>query len=165
MCHILIADDEIQSTRLLFNTLFSSRVKAGEWRLSYAQDGHDAMLALQEEPDIEVVVTDLAMPGSDGFGVMDFVQRHFPLIPVIVCSGYGDMPNIRKAMNLGAFDFLIKPFTGQDFESTITLALTKSTTDTSTLKRLQLAIAMDYAAQRHISDLYIRGAHVQSVRQ
>lgn len=118
------------------------------------------MLALMDNGDISVVVTDLAMPGSDGFEVMRFVQRRFPLIPVIVCSGYSDMPNIRKAMNLGAFDFLIKPFVASDFEATVSRAMAKAHADASTLKRLQTAVDLDFLTQRYIADLHHQGAYV-----
>jgi len=75
----------------------------------FAHNGVQALEKLKERPDIDIVVTDLNMPEMDGLTLLSELNQINLPFKTIVISGYGDLKNIRNAMNLGAFDFLTKP--------------------------------------------------------
>ena len=68
-------------------------------------------LALLESKRVDIIITDLYMPGMDGFAVLERVQEQYSEIPVIVITGYGTLESAVKALHLGAYDFILKPFT------------------------------------------------------
>jgi signal transduction histidine kinase len=85
----------------------------------FAHDGVEALTALEADQDVDLVVTDINMPRMDGLALLQKLQETDGTPSTIVVSAYGDMTNIRTAMNRGAFDFLIKPIDFLDFETTI----------------------------------------------
>ena len=102
---------------------FRRLIRSGEYELFFAHNGLEALQTLEEDKEIGVVMTDINMPQMDGLALLDAVKqlnaKPGHLVKAIVVSAYGDMENIRTAMNRGAFDFLIKPIEFGDVETTI----------------------------------------------
>lgn len=120
---ILIADDE-QDLELLIRQRFRKQIRDKVFEFSFAHNGAEALEKLRQDPEIELVLSDINMPVMDGLELLGKIKElHSNIQPVIV-SAYGDMTNIRTAMNRGAFDFLTKPIDFQDFETTVTKTLT-----------------------------------------
>jgi len=115
---VLMVDDEPDLEHLVTQK-FRRRIRAGELRFHFAKDGRDALEKLREHPDIEVVVTDLNMPNMDGLQLLLEIRARHPLVKAVIVSAYGDLANIRGAMNRGAYDFLTKPLDFGDFEQTV----------------------------------------------
>ena len=85
----------------------------------FAHDGLEALQTLEQNPDVDMVVSDINMPGMDGLSLLAKLQEAEDKKSTIIVSAYGDMSNIRTAMNRGAFDFLTKPIDFGDLETTI----------------------------------------------
>lgn len=115
---ILFLDDE-PDMELLVRQRFRRQVRDGQYELHFALDGRRGLDELKQGAAFDVIVTDLNMPGMDGLSFLGQVPELDPLVRVVVLSAYGDMPNIRAAMNRGAFDFLGKPIDFDDLQATI----------------------------------------------
>src|SRR5262249_21434978 len=85
----------------------------------FARDGVEALAALEANSDVALVVTDINMPRMDGLSLLAKLQESEDRVSTIIVSAYGDMSNIRTAMNRGAFDFVTKPIDFADLEKTI----------------------------------------------
>lgn len=118
MLKILVVDDEPDVSQLV-RQKFRRRMRQGELDFVYAYDGVEALDALEEHSDIDIVLTDINMPRMDGLTLLAEMNKQDRLLKAIVISAYGDLDNIRKAMNQGAFDFLMKPINLNDLEITI----------------------------------------------
>ena len=118
--HILVVDDE-PDMELLVRQKMRRQMRKGEYKLDFALNGIEALEKLTEESgqDIEMVVTDINMPKMNGLELLAEIAKRKPQIRSIVVSAYGDMDNIRTAMNLGAFDFVTKPVDFDDLRATI----------------------------------------------
>jgi class 3 adenylate cyclase len=119
---VLIVDDE-PSVEVLMRQRFRKQIRDASHQLVFARDGMDALEKLREHPDTDVVLSDINMPRMDGLTFLARVGEVNPLVKVIIVSAYGDMGNIRVAMNRGAFDFLVKPFDFEDLQATLNKAL------------------------------------------
>src|SRR4028119_889549 len=119
---ILFVDDEPDLESLIYQK-FRKKIRTEEWQLFFAPNGVQALEKLKERPDIDIVVTDLNMPEMDGLTLLSELNQINLPFKTIVISGYGDLKNIRNAMNLGAFDFLTKPIDFQDLEITLNKTL------------------------------------------
>lgn len=115
---ILAVDDEPQFERLL-KQRFRRKLKAGDYELLFASHGKAALSILEEDETIDLLMTDINMPEMDGLSLIAELKKIRPNLKTIVVSAYGDLLNIRKAMNLGAFDFVTKPIDFADLETTI----------------------------------------------
>lgn len=115
---ILVIDDE-QDMESLINQRFRKQIRDNVFAFEFARNGVEALEKLGQFNDIHLVVTDINMPGMDGLTLLHRVNEINRPIVSLVVSAYGDMKNIRNAMNAGAFDFLTKPFDFADFETTI----------------------------------------------
>ncbi len=85
----------------------------------FARDGVEALSTLAENPDVDFVLSDINMPRMDGLSLLAKLQEAEEKISTVIVSAYGDMANIRTAMNRGAFDFLMKPIDFADLELTL----------------------------------------------
>lgn len=147
---ILIVDDEAD-VELLIRQRFRREMREGAYDFRFARNGSEALAAVNTDPGIEVVLTDINMPVMDGLTLLSHLQERPNSPGTVIVSAYGDMPNIRAAMNRGAFDFLTKPIDFEDFEVTVqkTLAqvrrLREAAADRNRLVALErdLAIAAD----------------------
>ncbi|MDX1578481.1 MAG: SpoIIE family protein phosphatase [Gemmatimonadota bacterium] len=115
---LLIVDDE-PDLELLMRQHFRKRIRSGELEVTFASDGREALTKLEEDPRIEMVLTDIRMPVMDGLAFLGELTDLDRAVKAVVVSAYGDFGNIRTAMNRGAFDFLIKPIDFADLEATI----------------------------------------------
>lgn len=115
---ILVVDDEPSIDRL-YTQRFRHEIASGEWKFIFAHDGLEALQKLRETPDVAVLLVDLNMPQMDGLTFLGELAKLHLAGKAVVVSAYGDMKNIRAAMNRGAFDFLCKPVDFQDVETTI----------------------------------------------
>jgi len=115
---ILVIDDE-PDMELLIRQRLRHELRAGRYELRFARDGASGLDALRDYPEVDVVMTDINMPGMDGLTFLARAPEVNPWVRVVVVSAYGDMPNIRTAMNRGAFDFLCKPIDFADLERTL----------------------------------------------
>lgn len=119
---ILLVDDEPDAEEL-FRQRFRRKIRQGEMEFFYAPNGLAALEKLKETPDIDVVITDINMPEMDGLTLLRKVKEQNLPARIIVMSAYGDMGNIRAAMNSGAFDFITKPVDFHDLELTLAKTL------------------------------------------
>lgn len=122
---VLVVDDE-PDLETLVSRRFRSHIRSGDWSFEFARDGHEAIDSLTAIPDIDLVVTDINMPNMDGLTLLNEISKIDPLMKTVILSAYGDMSNIRTAMNRGAFDFLTKPVDLEDLEKTIQRTLDES---------------------------------------
>jgi adenylate cyclase len=115
---ILIVDDEPDVEALILQQ-FRRQIRDGGVSFLFARDGIDALKVLEANRDVDLVVSDINMPRMDGLTLLQRLQETEEKPSTIIVSAYGDMPNIRTAMNRGAFDFLTKPMDFVDLEATI----------------------------------------------
>ena len=123
MVKILSVDDEAPM-ELLLKQYFRRQIRNGEYEFFFARNGAEALKIMNDTPDIEIVLLDINMPEMDGLTLLAKLnEMHRPALRVIMVSAYGDMANIRQAMNNGAFDFAIKPIDMDDLSATIKKAI------------------------------------------
>src|SRR5262252_3337952 len=115
---ILFVDDEPDLEALVLQK-FRKRIREGAVTLIFAHDGIEALESLEKHPHVDMVVADINMPRMDGLSLLARLQEGEDKKSTIIVSAYGDMSNIRTAMNRGAFDFLTKPIDFGDLETTI----------------------------------------------
>ena len=115
---ILVVDDE-PDLETLVRQKFRRKIREGELDFSFALNGQEALDKLQNDVDINIVMSDINMPVMDGLTLLSRVGGLDRLVKTVIVSAYGDLQNIRIAMNRGAFDFLTKPIDFDDFEITI----------------------------------------------
>lgn len=115
---ILVVDDE-PDMEAMVRQMFRSRVRRGEYLLSFAGDGVEALAHVDSGAVVDVVVTDINMPRMTGLEFLAALRGRDCQAKAIVVSAYGDIGNIRAAMNLGAFDFVTKPVDFADLEATV----------------------------------------------
>ena len=119
MIKILSVDDELD-LELLLTQYFRRKIRKGEYEFFFAHNGLEAMQMLLQHPDIDIVLSDINMPEMDGLTLLKKIKdRNNPALKVVMVSAYGEMSNIREAMNNGAFDFATKPIDLDDLQRTI----------------------------------------------
>ncbi|MEQ9371232.1 MAG: response regulator [Coleofasciculus chthonoplastes F3-SA18-01] len=142
---ILVVDDE-PDLALLIRQKFRKKIRRQELQFMFARNGKDALETLHAQPDIDMVLTDINMPEMDGLILLTHLAQNYPTTKAVILSAYGDMENIRKAMNLGAFDFLTKPIDFRDLEITTHKTLNH-------VQQLKAAQHQEYLAQQAQADL------------
>ncbi|MBD2751934.1 response regulator [Spirosoma validum] len=115
---ILVVDDETD-LELLIKQKFRRQIREKQYEFLFAHDGTEALQVLDQEPDVDMVLTDINMPGMDGLTLLVKLHETNPMLKAVIVSAYGDMDNIRTAMNRGAFDFVTKPVNFEDLELTM----------------------------------------------
>ena len=116
---ILSVDDELD-LEILLTQYFRRKIKKGEYEFHFAHNGLEALQMLLAMPDFDVILSDINMPEMDGLTLLTKInEMRNPALKCIMVSAYGDMENIRSAMNQGAFDFTTKPINLEDLERTI----------------------------------------------
>ncbi|MEL7013813.1 MAG: adenylate/guanylate cyclase domain-containing protein [Pseudomonadota bacterium] len=115
---ILVVDDE-PDVEALITQKFRRKVRKGELEFVFARDGVHALDVLEENPDVRIVLSDINMPRMDGLALLERLNDLPREMQTVIVSAYGDMGNIRTAMNRGAFDFITKPIEFDDLENTI----------------------------------------------
>lgn len=120
---ILSVDDELD-LEVLLTQYFRRQIRKGEYEFAFAHNGLEALQKLLETPDFDIILSDINMPEMDGLTLLAKVNElKNPAMKCIMVSAYGDMDNIRSAMNKGAFDFATKPIDLDDLSRTIEKAI------------------------------------------
>ena len=121
---ILVVDDE-PDLELLVKQRFRSQIRNNELQFDFAHNGEEALQKLKEDDDIDLIFTDINMPVMDGLTLLNQIKENKIQPKAVVISAYGDMDNIRKAMNSGAFDFITKPIDMTDLDTTLRKGLSE----------------------------------------
>jgi sigma-B regulation protein RsbU (phosphoserine phosphatase) len=120
---ILVVDDE-PDLEVLILQKFRGRIKTGEYEFLFARNGSEALTVISNNNSINLVLTDINMPVMDGLTLLSKINElNNKLLRSVIVSAYGDMENIRTAMNRGAYDFITKPIDLKDLEITIEKSL------------------------------------------
>jgi adenylate cyclase len=115
---ILAVDDEPDFEALL-KQRFRRQIRSNEYAFRFAHQGEEALSVLANDPEIDLLLLDINMPVMDGLTLLSVLQQRQIPVRAIIVSAYGDMTNIRTAMNRGAFDFVTKPVDLNDLEITV----------------------------------------------
>ena len=118
MAKILVVDDEAD-LEVLIKQKFRQKIREKEYEFVFAMNGVLALERLEEHRDIDIVLSDINMPEMDGLTLLSKINEQNTLLKSVIVSAYGDMDNIRTAMNRGAFDFITKPVNFDDLEVTM----------------------------------------------
>lgn len=118
MAKILVVDDEAD-LEVLIKQKFRKKIREKEYEFSFAINGKDALEKISQQPDLDIVLSDINMPEMDGLTLLSKINEKSPLLKAVIVSAYGDMENIRTAMNRGAFDFVTKPINFEDLTITV----------------------------------------------
>lgn len=120
---ILSVDDELD-LEILLTQYFRRKIRKGEYEFSFAHNGLEALKMVLEKKDFDIILSDINMPEMDGLTLLTKLnEMRNPALKCIMVSAYGDMGNIRSAMNNGAFDFATKPIDLDDLSRTIEKAI------------------------------------------
>ncbi len=120
---IMVVDDELDLEPMI-RQYFRRQIRNAEYDFVFAHNGLEALTSLVEHPSIGVILSDINMPEMDGLTLLlKLKELKNPSLKTVIVSAYGDMDNIRVAMNRGAFDFLTKPINFDDLEITINKTL------------------------------------------
>ena len=143
---ILAVDDE-PDFEMLITQRFRRQIREKEFVFRFARHGEEALSALAAEPDIDLMLLDINMPVMDGLTLLNRLREQRAEVRTIMVSAYGDMTNLRTAMNRGAFDFVTKPVDLNDLEITIR----KTLEDTAKMRALDGQRAAAERARTNLS--------------
>ena len=115
---ILVVDDEAD-LELLIKQKFRRKIRESTYEFVFASNGQEALTRILENPDTDVILSDINMPVMDGLTLLSHTHAEHPDMKTVIVSAYGDLGNLRTAMNRGAFDFVVKPVDFNDLELTI----------------------------------------------
>jgi len=136
MTKILVADDEADLETLI-RQKFRQKIREQEYEFVFAENGRDALEKIHTHNDIDIVLSDINMPEMDGLTLLSRIGEQHPLLKTVMVSAYGDMDNIRIAMNRGAFDFITKPVNFEDLELTMEKTIRQVIQIKETLKAIK----------------------------
>ena len=151
MTKILVADDETDLETLI-KQKFRRQIREHQYEFVFALNGREALEKIQQQPDIDMVFSDINMPEMDGLTLLEKLQQLSPIIKAVIVSAYGDMENIRMAMNRGAFDFITKPVNFTDLEVT----LKKTINHITELKRTLQAIKENNILKMYVDESVLK---------
>ncbi len=118
MAKILVVDDE-SDLEILIKQRFRQKIRQNEYEFIFAENGRHALEQLVNHTDVDLILSDINMPEMDGLTLLSRLSEQNSILKSVIVSAYGDMENIRVAMNRGAFDFITKPIDFKDLEITI----------------------------------------------
>ena len=136
MTKILVADDEAD-LEVLIKQKFRRQIRERLYEFVFASNGVEALEKIKLDPELDIVLTDINMPEMDGLTLLGKLNDVSPIIKAVIVSAYGDMDNIRTAMNKGAFDFICKPVNFDDLETTIAKTIRYVTQTRETLDAIK----------------------------
>ena len=136
MAKILVADDEAD-LEMLIKQKFRQKIRENQYEFIFAVNGNDALDKILQNPDVDIVLSDINMPEMDGLTLLSRLKESNPLIKSVIVSAYGDMDNIRTAMNRGAFDFITKPINFEDLSLTMEKTILHVLQTRETLKAIK----------------------------
>lgn len=156
MPKIIVVDDEEDQEELITQR-FSHKDYLRGYEFIFARDGLKGLQLIKEHPDIELALLDINMPEMDGLTLLEKIKEINPSIRSIMLSAYGDMSNIRTAMNRGAFDFLNKPIDLTDLGITIK----KTIEEVKRLKEIDQTQQENFVLKQKASDLEMQVLRAQ----
>jgi len=115
---ILVVDDEAD-LELLIKQKFRRQIRENVYAFRFAANGQEALDSLAAYPDTDIVLSDINMPVMDGLTLLSHLPAANAVVKAVMVSAYGDLQNIRTAMNRGAYDFVTKPVDFADLELTM----------------------------------------------
>jgi len=118
MAKILVVDDEAD-LEMLVKQKFRRKIRENTYEFIFARNGEEALQLVHDHPDLDIILSDINMPVMDGLTMLSKLPEANSLLKAIMVSAYGDMQNIRTAMNRGAFDFVCKPVDFDDLDLTM----------------------------------------------
>lgn len=136
MAKIMVVDDETD-LEVLIKQKFRKQIRQKEYEFLFAINGRDALEKLVSDPEVDIILSDINMPEMDGLTLLSELQESSPLIKSVIVSAYGDMENIRTAMNRGAFDFITKPINFDDLTITMEKTIKQAQQIKNTLKAVK----------------------------
>ena len=136
MTKILVVDDE-PDLETLIRQKFRQKIRDQVYDFVFAENGRDALEKIQANKGIDVILCDINMPEMDGLTLLSKIGEQHPLMKTVMVSAYGDMENIRTAMNCGAFDFITKPVNFSDLDLTIEKTIKQVLQIKNTLKAIK----------------------------
>lgn len=136
MAKILVVDDEVD-LEMLIKQKFRQKIRSKDYEFVFACNGQDALEKLQQNPDADIMLCDINMPVMDGLTLLTKLKESNSLVRAVIVSAYGDMDNIRTAMNRGAFDFITKPVNFEDLDVTMVKTIEHVLQTRQTLKAIK----------------------------
>src|SRR5258705_12631180 len=136
MAKILVVDDEVD-LEMLIKQKFRQKIREHQYEFVFAVNGKHALEQLEQHPDVDIVLSDINMPEMDGLTLLSRLNDQHSLMKSVIVSAYGDMENIRTAMNRGAFDFITKPVNFEDLELTMEKTIRHVTQMRETMKAIK----------------------------
>ena len=136
MAKILVVDDE-SDLEVLIKQKFRQKIREHSYEFIFAANGKLALEQLLLHDDVDVVLSDINMPEMDGLTLLSKLNEQNGLLKSVIVSAYGDMDNIRTAMNRGAYDFITKPVNFEDLELTMEKTIKHVTQLRSTMKAIK----------------------------
>ena len=136
MAKILVVDDEAD-LEVLIRQKFRQKIRENLYQFVFAANGVHALEQLTQHHDVDVVLSDINMPEMDGLTLLTKLGEQNGLLKSVIVSAYGDMDNIRTAMNRGAFDFITKPVNFEDLELTMEKTIKHVTQLRETMKAIK----------------------------
>lgn len=136
MTKILVVDDETD-LEVLVKQKFRRQIREQQYEFVFAANGVEALNQLQNHNDVDVVLSDINMPEMDGLTLLTKLNEQHAILKSVIISAYGDMENIRTAMNRGAFDFITKPVNFTDLEITLEKTITQVKQMKETLRAIK----------------------------
>lgn len=147
MAKILVVDDEAD-LEVLIKQKFRKKIREKEYEFFFAVNGNIALEQINKHPEIDIVLSDINMPEMDGLTLLTKLNETSPLIKSVIVSAYGDMENIRTAMNRGAFDFITKPINFED----LTLTMEKTLKHAEHIKQTIQAIKENNILKMYVDE-------------
>ncbi len=148
MTKILVADDEAD-LEMLIKQKFRQKIRDQQYEFIFAANGKEALDKIELHSDVDIVLSDINMPEMDGLTLLSRLKESSPLIKSVIVSAYGDMDNIRTAMNRGAFDFITKPINFEDLSLTM---------EKTILQVLELRETIKAIKENNILKMYVDNA-------
>jgi len=147
MAKILVVDDETD-LEVLIKQKFRQKIREHQYEFVFAVNGVDALAQLLVHQDVDIILSDINMPEMDGLTLLTKLNEQNSLMKAVIVSAYGDMDNIRTAMNRGAFDFITKPVNFDDLE----LTMQKTLTHVKQLKETMQAIKENNILKMYVDE-------------
>ncbi|RMG24118.1 MAG: sigma-54-dependent Fis family transcriptional regulator [Armatimonadetes bacterium] len=119
--HLLIVDDEGNIRKIL-----KAAFERSNYKVTAVESGDEALQAIASDPTIDLVLTDVLMPGITGVELLAHVRSRREDLPVLIMTAYGTIPQAVEAMRLGAVDYITKPFDLEVLKRTVAHFLPKS---------------------------------------
>ncbi|MEP6467335.1 MAG: adenylate/guanylate cyclase domain-containing protein [Parafilimonas sp.] len=151
MSKILVVDDETD-LEVLIKQKFRKQIREHQYDFVFAFNGREALEKVHQQQDIDMIFTDINMPEMDGLMLLEKLSKENPIIKAVIVSAYGDMDNIRSAMNKGAFDFICKPVNFEDLE----LTLIKTMAHVAQLKQTLQAIKENNILRMYVDESVLK---------